>query len=564
MDIPLIHSGQTEVRKLGESHQTLPKVLDFGAVLMAAIDGGASTALHEVSGEADLLNDGFVPKSQGAEPIDAPELNQPAGQTFPERLDFDTDFMARAEGVPRSSLAVEQGGAGPTREVSEPESTLAEVLVLEDNVSTLSHFEAPKGGTDLSRSVPDSELGYWRTALEGAGFVPIEPTHQQAPQHSIELETKGSDLSAKPMRATIEQGLMQTPRSDLPQKGHSDVASNQNQSALDPDQLAPNIKFVTSAPLPKGSDGVTSGLGIGPLERPQPPQALAEFPRQKPGSEPVSAKIVSPATLPNPTATTVLQPWSSAQQVRPAEQRGEAVSTHASSPQSTALGERIIQSHVSVSEPPRISQSQDNHGGAPPRTVLNNDLPSRGRAAVISAPSGGSALSISDGIWPSFSVSEGLAPVGRDQVALPAALDPAQRPDLPRAVVQQLADVLPRASRQGVEITLSPEELGRVRLTVSTNDAGGTLMVAADRPETMDLIRRHLDVLLQTFRDQGYSGLNVSLGSHGNAAFEQRGFSGAVQGQPDPDVTGAETSETAGARLQPTLQFPADGLDIRL
>ena len=45
-----------------------------------------------------------------------------------------------------------------------------------------------------------------------------------------------------------------------------------------------------------------------------------------------------------------------------------------------------------------------------------------------------------------------------------------------------------------VEVKLSPEELGRVRLSMTTAETGMTVLVTAERPETLDLIRRNIDL----------------------------------------------------------------------
>ena len=62
-----------------------------------------------------------------------------------------------------------------------------------------------------------------------------------------------------------------------------------------------------------------------------------------------------------------------------------------------------------------------------------------------------------------------------------------------------------------VEVRLSPEELGRVRLAMTPGDAGMTVQVTAERQETLDLIRRHIDMLANDLKDQGFSNLSFSF-----------------------------------------------------
>jgi flagellar hook-length control protein FliK len=79
-------------------------------------------------------------------------------------------------------------------------------------------------------------------------------------------------------------------------------------------------------------------------------------------------------------------------------------------------------------------------------------------------------------------------------VAPPA--DP-QRPDLPRATVQQLVDASVRATERPVELVLNPEDLGRVRISMSMTDASVTLNLGAERSETLELLRRYSEILAQ-------------------------------------------------------------------
>ncbi len=84
-----------------------------------------------------------------------------------------------------------------------------------------------------------------------------------------------------------------------------------------------------------------------------------------------------------------------------------------------------------------------------------------------------------------------------------------------------------------VELILSPRELGHVRLHLSAADGVATVAVTAERPETLDLIRRHADDLARDFRDLGYRDVTFSFGQdrrpadrHGDHAAEVTPASG--------------------------------------
>ncbi len=83
---------------------------------------------------------------------------------------------------------------------------------------------------------------------------------------------------------------------------------------------------------------------------------------------------------------------------------------------------------------------------------------------------------------------------------------------LPAGLGHRLAEAAAQFPDRPVEITLSPGELGRVRLTFATHDGALTMMIQADRPDTLDLLRRNIDSLAQDFRDLGYQNLSFSFG----------------------------------------------------
>ncbi|MEL7116941.1 MAG: flagellar hook-length control protein FliK, partial [Pseudomonadota bacterium] len=64
-----------------------------------------------------------------------------------------------------------------------------------------------------------------------------------------------------------------------------------------------------------------------------------------------------------------------------------------------------------------------------------------------------------------------------------------------------------------IEIALKPEELGRVRMLITLADGALQVSLAAERPETADLMRRNLDILAQDFRELGYQDVSFDFGT---------------------------------------------------
>ena len=133
------------------------------------------------------------------------------------------------------------------------------------------------------------------------------------------------------------------------------------------------------------------------------------------------------------------------------------------------------------------------------------------------------------------------------------------RPEIPRHVARQLADVARQMPDRPVELILNPDELGRVRLTFTLTDGGINVAVLAERGETMDLMRRHIETLAQEFRDMGYSDVKFQFSQNGQG--ESGGGNSTPDRNPAENLSQQETETITPAKL--TLEPPA-GLDLRL
>ena len=139
-------------------------------------------------------------------------------------------------------------------------------------------------------------------------------------------------------------------------------------------------------------------------------------------------------------------------------------------------------------------------------------------------------------------------------------------PDLPRHLAAQIASVAQRGGAdKPVELLLNPSELGRVKISMISNDGRMSVSVIADRPETLDLMRRHIDVLAQEFLDIGYGQADFAFGQN-----SQQNSADSAPYPPDnnPQITGLageatpETSPLATAAI--AARLITDRVDIRL
>ena len=113
-----------------------------------------------------------------------------------------------------------------------------------------------------------------------------------------------------------------------------------------------------------------------------------------------------------------------------------------------------------------------------------------------------------------------------------------------------------------IEVQLAPEELGRVRFELITSGDRMQIHLAVERPESLDLLRRHADQLLQEFRQAGIAGSGLSFGHWGQGE--------AQNGRPAPALSTTAPEIPPAADPLPTLAaqlraLPAgSGLNLRL
>ena len=133
------------------------------------------------------------------------------------------------------------------------------------------------------------------------------------------------------------------------------------------------------------------------------------------------------------------------------------------------------------------------------------------------------------------------------------------RPELPSQVARQLADVMHQQPNRPVELALNPVELGRVRMSITADDGGIIVHVLAERPETLDLLRRNIDQLGREFQSLGYESITFSF-DQGDAE------SGESDNQDNAKASsGLHLSDAAGeTRAAPEIQTTQSGVDIRL
>lgn len=141
----------------------------------------------------------------------------------------------------------------------------------------------------------------------------------------------------------------------------------------------------------------------------------------------------------------------------------------------------------------------------------------------------------------------------------PANLQAPGPATLPPQVPAQIAAALAARPERPLEVRMAPAELGG--LTVNLRQDGEILrvVVQADRPETLDLLRRNGETLLEELRLAGFSGAALTFGDGGGA--QDRGSSAPSRTTPVTDLPPTSAGVTA-VTFGPAQT--AQGLDLRL
>jgi Flagellar hook-length control protein FliK len=107
-------------------------------------------------------------------------------------------------------------------------------------------------------------------------------------------------------------------------------------------------------------------------------------------------------------------------------------------------------------------------------------------------------------------------PVGGPSASLPT-VQPLPVPQ----VVAQITTALSQSKDGATELALSPDELGHVRLRLKPDAANPdrmVVMITFERPETLDLFRRHAGELADALRQAGFAGADIGFGQQGSGS----------------------------------------------
>jgi len=492
--------------KMGVPAGKTVSILSNGTVLPGELPDGEGSAIESADTAKDALEasiDGALPKRvDGAQPdVGMGDLGSKVLVADPSNspvIENRSALFASSQGI-----QVKGGDAAMTRDLSQAK-------------------------TDLTAVTPGVQ-----SAAQG-----IEPTKQTGTADVVSTIVTAATKTQKP----ADQMLNVTGQVTAPT---DETASAPKVTVGKPDGVLPRGE---------GTSGVVVEGRVVSKERGALPNSDGSQSRIEPAKG-LPARTEIPSQIPTKPAS---EGWASTElMARHAKQNGTARPELMASPQVSAQSPVPLQRVEVVAVPPATKTFAAMASNAP--SSASPQLTTTMAQAVFQ--SSGFETKGRDTVNFSFQMDEGgLFRVGGDgaiqsvnstsSVPLSQKLPAAHQP-----VHLQVASHLAAAVDGPVEVTLSPEELGRVRMMVTQSDGGVTIQFNAEKPETLDAMRRNIDDLAAELGDLGFSDMTFSFGQDTPEEHPN--------GQ-DPQTDDLGPADDVDARLPTHIVMGQDRLDIRL
>lgn len=140
-------------------------------------------------------------------------------------------------------------------------------------------------------------------------------------------------------------------------------------------------------------------------------------------------------------------------------------------------------------------------------------------------------------------------------VAPPAIPTSIPMSELPHQIRQHLST----GKQTSLELSLAPEELGKLRLLMTPDGDKIRIVVQAERPETLDLLRRNSESFTADLRNSGFAGASFTFGGWGDQQPDSKSQKQVINTQA------FDTAAKNEAAPNPYSAAPkATGLDLRV
>ena len=443
--------------------------------------------------------------------------------------------------------------------------------------------EGAEGGLDFGDFLDQDDTAHLAEADEeeappASSDPPADAAADQAPeQPTLELSapppfwqiTPLVPTDARPQSISVDMTLVDAVPQVLLPRLSDPAASGSDPYVIAPEQQAPSGTEGTAPtdwPAPPATfSALRQPAGSGPPAEPVPAPAMDHAkppvsdnpaPDQTPASPAAAPGAGSP--LP-PLAGSPLPPVLASVAVQAGVQRSEVEpADNVPTPDSPAdLPDQGMPAYwslrVAEASAPATAVDRD---GPEPSLPDDPDLPTA--PAPAAAPNAAVAISPLASALPESLVGAAQGPQS-SQAHVHGTNAPAMH-DLPQSISSGLATVVSTRPDSPVELRLSPKELGRLRVSLAHEGDALRVTIQVERPETLDLMRRNSDVLMNEIRSAGFSG--------GTLSFTHWGGSSPGESGPDQSFsTQAESAfptETLPAPAHIALGSATGGLDLRL
>lgn len=312
---------------------------------------------------------------------------------------------------------------------------------------------------------------------------------QAAP--SLDADTRGSDRSlAAASRQTAPLG-----QNALSEPSQAKVPGKSNPAPpLDTSNAAKDVTAKTVLPIARSNTMSNDASSEAPDKAVEPGPARL-FASQQTAQ---SSGQALPEPLANTAVSTSMSRGMSSSEAANLRDRGdESANNRASLVISSSDEQPPVPETKLVADP--LTQPKTRLGSA---SVVSVSANLGGEASALAASSSGSPTAVSAGT--SVPPSPLMSHAGAEQTA----------GMVERSLASQLTAAASARSNGGiVDVLLDPPELGRVEILMELSDQGLRATLSAERQATVDLMRRHLDLLAQHFEDAGFSDVDLDFGS---------------------------------------------------
>ncbi|SLN13829.1 Flagellar hook-length control protein FliK [Aquimixticola soesokkakensis] len=574
--------------------------VDAGQVESAAEGEAVTEPSKKIRATASLAEAFFAVPEANTAPSTAPIVPREAAYSRAAPVTVALEMRSVQVDAVKEAGATVASGPHPEPPLAKPAAiaekppvfdTVPETLPATEQTSTHATETRVPAGATVAAVTPAAQLASAAipsvtTPVEAR--APAEMSQQKPPKSALAHQSEAAVTSAPPVAPAAHTAMQTAPKLATPSAGpvlQDGVAPppeiGTRSVAVEPPARVGQgpAAMPATAPAPVSAQGLQQAATIAempqagargadrPGERPQNTAPRIEGSRSERASETAAApaQTVLAAAMPavKPRTGGTAHPMPGAQGDASVAQAGQGPAD---------AGESAVAGRLDAPADLARAQSASPLREAPPsetqveRPVASNTAP----APEASVQAGADSL-----------VGEIAKPLERGNIEALANVIPSERTALGDRVSSQLIHAAQSMSDGPLEIRLDPEELGKVRMTLHAQDQEIRVVLAAERGETMELMRRHIETLTSDFKALGYKDISFTFqssaengaqnftggardqasGGSDGAGDQPRGEQHGQNGQPGGEGRHRDADPDALARLDLTGR---SGMDLRL